>query len=91
MDRDFLEKRKKDLNAYLQVMINALIVSFMFSVVVFVVCLTVRVFVSVAAKPRDGEGLSKSDPLRLRLPREQGLQQGKRRIRTEGLYIYFAK
>lgn len=68
MDRDFLEKRKKDLNAYLQVTVlhlrvdicNAFVVSHHF---IECILLTVGVCLSVAAEPRDGEGLPNADSL----------------------------
>lgn len=83
MDRDFLEKRKKDLNAYLQVgwLLLPGLVSFYRLVAVAYLELSCA---PVAAQPGDGEGLSHSDSARLRLLGEQGLQQGQGRVRTQG-------
>lgn len=69
MDRDFLEKRKKDLNAYLQVMLLCdslyMLFFFLLSCIFPSINSSWCAFVAVAAEPRDGEGLPNSDPLRV--------------------------
>lgn len=96
MDRDFLEKRKKDLNAYLQVseaparlQRDTQVLLGVGVVVVFLHRLNnACVCVAAAAQPRDGEGLSHPHLLRLRLPGEQSLQQGEGRVCTQGAVFF---
>lgn len=69
MDRDFLEKRKKDLNAYLQVTVlhvsDLSNIECLYCLASFCMeCISITfACVPVAAEPRDGEGLSNSDSL----------------------------
>lgn len=90
MDRDFLEKRKKDLNAYLQVTILSMFTIQILKLFYFSLDsdLTLRVCVPVATEPRDGESLPNSHSLRLWFPRKQGLQQGQRRVCTKGHLMF---